>query len=48
MLNKSMEKNNRIIYNTDDGKTSISLVAKDGNAWINQLMSDKWLVENHS
>ena len=25
-----------IIYNTDDGKTSISLMTKDGNVWLNQ------------
>lgn len=25
-----------IIYNTDDGKTSVILMAKDGNVWMNQ------------
>lgn len=25
-----------IIYNTDDGKTSVSLMTKDGNVWMNQ------------
>ena len=25
-----------IIYNTDDGKTSVSLMTKDGNVWLNQ------------
>jgi hypothetical protein len=25
-----------IIYNTDDGKTSVTLLAKDGNIWMNQ------------
>ncbi|MCL2327914.1 MAG: virulence RhuM family protein [Bacteroidetes bacterium] len=25
-----------IIYNTDDGKASISLMSKDGNVWLNQ------------
>ncbi len=25
-----------IIYNTQDGKSSISLYAKDGNVWLNQ------------
>jgi hypothetical protein len=33
-----MEKNNIIIYNTDDGKTSVSLLAKDGNVWLNQQL----------
>jgi len=27
-----------IIYSTDDGKTSVSLMAKDGNVWLNQQM----------
>lgn len=32
-----MEENNRIIiYNTSDGKASVSLFAKDGNVWMNQ------------
>ena len=25
-----------IIYNTDDGKTSVKLMTKDGNVWMNQ------------
>ncbi|WP_287828314.1 hypothetical protein [Bacteroides sp.] len=25
-----------IIYNTDDGKASVSLMTKDGNVWMNQ------------
>jgi len=25
-----------IIYNTDDGKTSVSLITRDGNVWLNQ------------
>ena len=25
-----------IIYNTDDGKTSVSLMSRDGNVWLNQ------------
>ena len=30
-------KNNQIIiYNTDDGKASVILYAKDGNIWMNQ------------
>jgi hypothetical protein len=33
-----MEKNDIIIYNTDDGKTSVTLMAKDGNVWLNQQM----------
>ncbi|MDR1951551.1 MAG: virulence RhuM family protein [Bacteroidales bacterium] len=31
-----MENQEIIIYNTDDGKTSVTLVAKDGNVWMNQ------------
>lgn len=33
-----MEKNNQniIIYNTQDGKASVSLYTKDGNVWMNQ------------
>jgi hypothetical protein len=31
-----MDEQNIIIYNTEDGKTSISLFAKDGNVWMNQ------------
>ena len=27
-----------IIYNTDDGKTSVSLLARDGQVWLNQLL----------
>lgn len=30
------EENNIIIYNTADGKASVSLLAKDGTAWLNQ------------
>jgi hypothetical protein len=30
------EKNQIIIYNTSDGKASVSLFAKDGNVWMNQ------------
>ena len=25
-----------IIYNTNDGKTSVSLMTRDGNIWLNQ------------
>ena len=25
-----------VIYNTDDGKTAVSLYAKDGSIWMNQ------------
>tara|TARA_R110000822_G_scaffold44229_1_gene118865 strand:+ start:107 stop:1105 length:999 start_codon:yes stop_codon:yes gene_type:complete len=31
-----MSKQNIIIYNTTDGKTSVSLYAKDGDVWMNQ------------
>ena len=31
-----MEENNIIIYNTDDGKASVSLLTKNGTAWLNQ------------
>jgi len=31
-----MEENNIIIYNTVDGKASVSLLTKDGTAWLNQ------------
>ena len=31
-----MEENKIIIYNTDDGKASVSLMAKDGTVWMNQ------------
>lgn len=31
-----MEAQNIIIYNTSDGKASVSLFAKDGDAWMNQ------------
>ena len=27
---------NIIIYNTEDGKTSVSLMTKDGTVWMNQ------------
>jgi len=30
------ERNNIIIYNTADGKASVSLYAKDGTVWMNQ------------
>jgi len=29
---------NLIIYNTPDGRTSVALMAKDGNIWLNQQM----------
>lgn len=31
-----MSDNNIIIYNTQDGKTSVSLLTKDGTVWMNQ------------
>ena len=35
---KQMNTDNKeiIIYNTDDGKTSVSLMTRDGNVWMNQ------------
>jgi hypothetical protein len=33
-----MEKNEIIIYNTDDGKISVALKPKDGNVWLNRQM----------
>ncbi len=30
------DKQNMIIYNSPDGKTSVALNAKDGNVWMNQ------------
>jgi hypothetical protein len=37
MINiESMEKQNIIIYNTPDGKASVSLLTKDGTVWMNQ------------
>jgi hypothetical protein len=33
-----MIKNDIIIYNTDDGKTAVSLMSKDDNVWLNQQM----------
>ncbi|MCL2132209.1 MAG: virulence RhuM family protein [Lentimicrobiaceae bacterium] len=31
-----MQNQEIIIYNTDDGKTSVSLMTRDGNVWLNQ------------
>ncbi|MDR0296072.1 MAG: virulence RhuM family protein [Prevotellaceae bacterium] len=31
-----MDEKKIIIYNTDDGKTSVSLMTRDGNVWLNQ------------
>ena len=31
-----MDQKNIIIYNTKDGKASVSLYAKDGSVWMNQ------------
>ena len=33
---KDDNKQNIIIYNTADGKASVSLYAKDGHIWMNQ------------
>jgi hypothetical protein len=35
-MTKVNENKEIIIYNTDDGKTSVSLMTKDGNVWLNQ------------
>ena len=39
-----MEKKDIIIYNADDGKTSVSLMAKDENVWMNQNQLAKLFV----
>ncbi|MDR0763575.1 MAG: hypothetical protein LBF01_03665 [Bacteroidales bacterium] len=31
-----MDENKIIIYNTEDGKNSVKLFAKDGTVWLNQ------------
>ena len=31
-----MQNQKIIIYNTDDGKISVSLMTRDGNVWLNQ------------
>lgn len=31
-----MNRGEIIIYNTEDGKASVTLFAKDGNVWMNQ------------
>jgi hypothetical protein len=31
-----MEDKNIIIYNTQDGKSSVSLLTKEGTVWMNQ------------
>lgn len=33
-----MSNSDIIIYNTADGKASVSLLAKDGTVWMNQFM----------
>jgi hypothetical protein len=33
-----MNKQQIIIYNSEDGKTSVSLLAKDENVWLNQQL----------
>ena len=35
-LSTTMEEKNIIIYNTQDGKTSVSLLTKNGTVWMNQ------------
>jgi hypothetical protein len=34
----NMKENKIIIYNTDDGKNSVKLFAKDGSVWLNQQL----------
>ena len=34
----TMNDNKIIIYNTEDGKVSVSLMAKDGTVWLNQKL----------
>lgn len=36
-----MNETNIIIYNTADGKASVSLLAKDGTAWMSQALVAK-------
>ena len=31
-----MDEHNLIIYNTDDGRVKVTLMAKDGQVWMNQ------------
>ena len=35
-MDQKQNENKIIIYNTDDGKASVSLYAKDGSVWMNQ------------
>jgi len=35
-MEQKQNENKIIIYNTDDGKASVSLYAKDGSVWMNQ------------
>lgn len=36
LTNSGIARHDIIIYNTDDGKASVSLFAKDGKVWMNQ------------
>jgi len=36
-MEQNKESQNIIIYNTEDGKVSVTLMSKDGNIWMNQL-----------
>jgi hypothetical protein len=36
-----MNKTNIIIYNTADAKASVSLLAKEGTAWMSQALKAK-------
>jgi hypothetical protein len=38
---KNENEQNIIIYNTADGKASVSLYAKYGNVWMNQSQLDE-------
>ena len=35
-MDTQMDSQKIIIYNTDDGKTSVSLMTRYGNVWLNQ------------
>ena len=35
-MEQKQNENKIIIYNTDDGKASVSLYAKNGSVWLNQ------------
>jgi len=39
MLDEKCSEQNIIIYNSPDGKASLSLYAKDGRVWMNQYFT---------